>query len=72
MKNLLKILLAVDLAVLAYGLWLQFVRHDTGYDFYLGLFTLILFAVIMPLFLFWRYKDKDLSQWRFKPPHEDE
>ncbi len=64
MKKILIFLLVIE-AVLA-GLALYFEQIDVqpvlSRKFW-GFFTLIMFLIIMPLFLYWRYKDKDLSSF---------
>ncbi|NPA45995.1 MAG: hypothetical protein GXO24_02140 [Chlorobi bacterium] len=69
-KKVLILLLMIEAVLLGIGLYRQWVRPQAQ-DPYLGIFTLIFFLVIIPLFLYWRFKDRDLSryQWR-KPPNK--
>ncbi len=70
MKKFLLINLLIEGVIFAYGAWLHYVRHDSRYHFYFGLFTFLFFLVTMPVFLWWRYKDKDLSAWQFRKPEK--
>ncbi len=66
MKKFLIFSLVFELGIFGYGAWLHYVKHDSRYHFYFGLFTLLFFLVTMPVFLWWRYKDKDLTQWQLR------
>ena len=63
-------LLTVEAVLLAVGLFRQW-KHPGGQDVFLGVFTLIFFLVIIPLFLYWRFKDKDLSRYQWKKPDKN-
>ncbi len=60
-------LLVIEAVLLGTGLYRQW-QHRQEYDVFLGVFTLIFFLVIIPLFLYWRLKDKDLSRYQWKNP----
>ncbi|QJP34055.1 hypothetical protein F0365_06365 [Nonlabens sp. Ci31] len=48
-------------------------QGDTAYGHKLiGLSTLFIFFVIMPLFIWTRYKDKDLSKFNFNQKKKDD
>jgi hypothetical protein len=50
----------------AYGLYLQYFTHDLLYQKIMGFGVLLLVFVLMPLFIYYRYKDKSLEDYRFK------
>ncbi len=73
MKKILSFLLIIE-AILA-GFALYFEQIDTRPDLaqkFWGFFTLIMFLIIMPLFLWWRYKDKDLSSFYYQRNEEED
>lgn len=65
MKLLLKILLIVNISILAAGIYLKSTKAHQG-DFTIGIGVLILSFVLMPLFVYHRYKGKDLTKYSFK------
>ncbi len=75
MKRLLQLLLLINLGVFAYGLYLQYIAHNQFYAKVMGGGVLFMVFILMPLFLYYRYKDKSLEDYRFKgfkPPADDE
>ncbi len=72
MKRLLQAILLINLSLFFYGVYLQYVAHDTGYDKIFGIGTLLLVFVLLPLFLYYRYKDKRLEDYKFKGFQNDE
>lgn len=69
MKLLLKILLIVNIAILATGIYLKSTNAPKG-DFTIGIGVLILSFVLMPLFVYHGYKGKDLTKYSFKNMQE--
>ncbi|PJB12167.1 MAG: hypothetical protein CO119_08125 [Flavobacteriales bacterium CG_4_9_14_3_um_filter_40_17] len=65
MKNFLKILFFVVLIGITYGLYL-IQNEDAKGDKIVGVSVLMLCFVLMPLFIYHRYKGKDLSRYQFK------
>ena len=65
MKTLLRALLIVCLVLIATGFYFNMEQVGTG-ERYIGIGVLILAFVLMPLFIYHRYKDKDLSNYSFK------
>ncbi len=65
MKILLKILLFVELAILGSGIYLKSIKYPNG-EFIIGIGVLILAFILMPLFVYHRYKGKDLTKYSFK------
>ncbi len=66
MKKLLIFLLVAELVLASVAIYFQYILHREGYEKFWGFFTLLMFLVIMPLFLWWRYKDRDLSSWHMQ------
>ncbi|NPA42423.1 MAG: hypothetical protein GXO27_00120 [Chlorobi bacterium] len=65
MKILVYFLLAVEGLLLVLGLWHEWKGNTPLADRFLGWFTLILFFLVIPLFLYWRFKHTDISRYRF-------
>ena len=70
MKNVLRILLAVILGCIAFGYYLNHGNPGSG-EKYIGVGVLLLAFILMPLFIYHRYKDKDLSSYSFKNQSKD-
>lgn len=72
MKILLRLLLAVNSAGLLFGFYTKSTNEQRG-DFYIGLSVLMLAFVLLPFFLYTRFKDKKLSQYMFpkEPPKKE-
>jgi hypothetical protein len=74
MKLLVRIVFYINLAILISGIYLQIDGHSKA-EFIIGIGVLLLAFVLMPLFIYVRYKGKDLTQYSFKNmqgPQEDE
>ena len=63
MKIILKLLLISVLGCWTYGGYLHYIHHSNSTKF-IGLGVLILTLLLMPLFIYHRYKGKDLNQYR--------
>ncbi len=66
MKRLLQILLFINLLWFGYGLYLQYVTHDKFYAKIMGSGVLFMVFILLPLFLYHRYKGKSIEDYRFK------
>ncbi len=66
MKRLLQILLLINLIWFGYGLYLQYIVHNRLYSKIMGFGVLFMVFVLLPLFLYHRYKDKSIEDYRFK------
>jgi len=71
MKRIIQIVFIINLAVFFYGIYLQYVTHDRLYAKVMGSGVLLLVFVLMPLFLYDRYKDKSIDDYRFKGSNHD-
>ncbi|MCF6213406.1 MAG: hypothetical protein L3J45_05205 [Flavobacteriaceae bacterium] len=74
MKTLLKFLVVAEIGLLILGFYIKETNVQKG-DFIIGIGVLILAFVILPFFLYTRYKDKKLSEYMFpkdKPKKEAE
>ena len=56
MKNLLKILFIVFVIWMITGGYLEYTKHPKG-PIVMGLGVMYLSFILMPLFIYWRYKD---------------
>ena len=65
MKFVLSTLLVLVLAVLGYGFYLKNTGDMNG-EIVIGIGVLIIAFILMPLFIFHRYKNKDLSNFNLK------
>ncbi len=63
MKYLLIFLVIFEIILLAVGGYFEITGNQSRADLFLGSFTLILFIIVIPLFLYWRLKDRDLSRY---------
>lgn len=66
MKILIKIILFINLGIFAYGLYLQYYLKHDFYQKIMGIGVLIMVFILMPLFLYYRYKDKSIDDYKFK------
>jgi len=74
MKFLLKLLLLSVFVLWGIGTYLHFTNNHNSFKF-IGFGVLILTLVLMPLFIYHRYKGKDLNQYRldlFQKPNSKE
>ena len=65
MKRLIQLVLCVVIGFIGNGLYLQSIKGERA-EFYIGVGVLILAFILMPLFIYHRYKGKDLTQYSFK------
>jgi len=65
MKNVLKIILFLVLGLVGYGLFLNSTESGTGEKF-IGIGVLVFAFALMPLFIYHRYRNKDLRNYSFK------
>lgn len=66
MKRILQLLLLINLFWFGYGLYLQYITHDKMYAKIMGYGVLFMVFILLPLFLYHRYKDKSIEDYRFK------
>ena len=72
MKRIIQLLLFIVLSIFGYGLYLQYYVCSDKYAKIMGTGVLILVFVLMPLFLYHRYKDKNIEDYRFKRFNNEE
>jgi len=65
MKTTLKVILIVCIALISIGSYLNLQAGGQGEKF-IGVGALIFAFVLMPLFIYHRYRNKDLSSYSFK------
>jgi hypothetical protein len=65
MKFVLSALLVLVLGMLGYGFYLKN-SSDLNGEIVIGIGVLIIAFILMPLFIFHRYKNKDLSDFKFR------
>lgn len=65
MKTVLKLTLFVVLGLIAYGYYLNSTATGAGEKF-IGVGVLVFAFILMPLFIYLRYKNKDLRNYSFK------
>jgi len=70
MKKLLIILFIIILSVLGYGFYLKNIGGDNA-ELIIGIGVVLTAFVLMPLFIYHRYKDKDLKNFQFKNFREE-
>ncbi|MBL4939438.1 MAG: hypothetical protein COB01_05045 [Lutibacter sp.] len=63
MKYLISTVLIVILGMLAYGFYIKSTGDVNG-EIIVGISVLLIAFVLMPLFIFHRYKDKNMSEFR--------
>jgi membrane protein YdbS with pleckstrin-like domain len=71
MKQIIQLILFIVLAIIGYGLYLQYFTESENYQKYVGSGVLLMVFVLMPLFLYHRYKDKNIEDYRFKGFNND-
>ncbi len=71
MKTFIKILFLVNTFVFLYGLYLQYIARNSLYEKVMGSGVLLLVFGLLPLFLYHRYKDKSIDDYRFKGFNND-
>jgi hypothetical protein len=65
MKYVIRILFYIVLAFIGYGFYIKNTTGAAG-DKWVGIGVLISALVLMPIFLWHRYKNKNLEDYRFK------
>ena len=65
MKNLLKILFVVFALWMSIGGYLEYTEHPKG-KVVMGLGVLYLSFILMPIFIYWRYKDGKYKKYVIK------
>jgi len=70
MKIALKIVLAAVIAFIIFGYYTNYQNAGEGEKF-IGIGVLIFAFILMPLFVYHRYKNKSLEQYSFFPKKED-
>ncbi|UCE93794.1 MAG: hypothetical protein JSV73_00430 [Flavobacteriaceae bacterium] len=65
MKLVLRLILFLTIALIGYGYYLNYENSGQGEKF-IGIGVLILAFVLMPLFIYHRYKNKDLKNYSIK------
>lgn len=68
MKIVLRVLLAIVFVLWTIGAYLHFTNHAASPKF-IGFGVLILTLILMPLFIYHKYKGKDLTKYSLK--HND-
>lgn len=64
MKYIITIILIIVLGLLTYGFYIKNSGDSNG-EIIIGISVLIVAFVLMPLFIYHRYKGKDLSNFKF-------
>ncbi len=70
MKKLLIILFIIVLSILGYGFYLKNYGGDNS-ELIIGIGVVLTAFVLMPLFIYHRYKDKDMKNFQFKNFREE-
>lgn len=65
MKLVLRLILLLALALIGYGYYLNSTANGMGEKF-IGSGVLVFAFILMPLFIYHRYKNKDLRNYSFK------
>jgi len=65
MKYVISTILVIVLGVLIYGFYVKS-NGDVNGEIIIGIGVLMVAFVLMPLFIYHRYKNKDLSSFRMK------
>ncbi|PCH74999.1 MAG: hypothetical protein COB98_09565 [Flavobacteriaceae bacterium] len=73
MKYIIRIILAIVLGLIGIGFYIKQTDIPEG-RFYVGLGVVTLAFILMPLFIYHSYKDKDLTKYTYivNPEKEDE
>ena len=69
MKYVLQLLSLIILGLIGYGFYMNHQAYQSG-DKFIGLGVLTLAFLLMPLFIYHRYKDKKIEDFMFKNDHE--
>ena len=65
MKTVLKLILILTLGLIGYGFYLNSSASGTGEKF-IGIGVVVFAFILMPLFIYHRYKNKDLRNYSLK------
>jgi len=71
MKIVLKIIIATVIGFVGYGYYVNYSDQGQGEKF-IGLGVIIFAFILMPVFIYHRYKNKDLSQYSFRNQNKKE
>jgi len=71
MKIILKIIFIAIIGFVAFGYFINYSNNGDG-EKYIGIGVAIFAFIFMPLFIYHRYKDKDLSKYTFRNPQKKE
>ncbi len=71
MKFVLKIVLAIVVGFVGYGYFINYNNSGQGEKF-IRIGVLIFAFILMPLFIYHRYKNKDLSRYTFQDQSKKE
>ncbi len=66
MKRLIQLIFFINLGLFVYGIYLQNFSPQSNYEKVMGFGVLLLVFILMPLFIYYRYKDKSIDDYRFK------
>ncbi len=69
-KTIIKIILFIVIAGFGIGIYLQQKQYPIA-DKIIGLTVLLMVFVLLPLFLYHRYKDKSIEDFQFKKTDKD-
>ncbi len=72
MRILISILLLINLILFVIGVYLQYATHDLLYEKIMGFGVLWMVFILMPVFLYHRYKNKKLKDFQFKKENKQE
>ena len=65
MKTLLRLIFLLVLGLIGYGFYLNSSEAGTGEKF-IGFGVLVFAFILMPFFIYYRYRNKDLRNYSFK------
>ena len=71
MKRIIQLLLLVVIALFSFGIYLQNFTENSQYQKVMGIGVLIMVFLLLPTFLYYRYKDKNLEDYKFKGFNND-
>lgn len=71
MKYLIRFLVAVVIGFVSYGYFLKNQENTEG-DKFVGIGILIMALVLMPVFIYYRYRTKNVKDYLYKPTLKEE
>lgn len=71
MKIIFQIILVVVIGFVSFGYYINYSNKGEGEKF-IGIGVLIFAFILMPIFIYHRYKNKDLSRYSFQDQHKKE